>query len=174
MKAVLIILLFLNSLLLLAQPPSIQWEKTYGGSENDYFNSILIYNNLFYVVGSTESEDMDVLGQHGNPPSQISPDVWLTAIDSNGNLIWNKCYGGISSEDGISISKNVNVGFILTGRASFNDGDVVGNHGMGYDIWVINLNDTGSILWTKCFGGEGFEFPSSIIQKLIAPIRPSR
>lgn len=164
MKAIYLLILIINSLNSFAQPPLIQWERSYGGSENDYFNSIIIYNNNFYIIGATESNDFDVVGQHGTPPSLISPDVWLTVIDSNGNLQWNKCYGGISGEDGLSLVKSINGGFVLIGQASFNDGDVVGNHGMGYDIWVVNLNDSGSILWAKCYGGEAFEFPSSIIQ----------
>src|ERR1035437_9378400 len=140
---------------------SIQWQKSYGGSSyGDFLYSIVQTNDGGYVLaGYTESTDGDLLnsGNHGNV------DMWVLKIDDTGLVQWSKCYGGSGIDYGFCIKQTTDGGYIFTGETESNDGDIVGNHGF-YDVWVVKLNDTGTIQWSKCYGGSDQDESLSIIQ----------
>lgn len=53
----------------------------------------------------------------------------------------------------------------MAGYTNSNDGNVSGNHGTNtYDFWVVKLDNSGNLLWQKCFGGSGDDKAYSIKQ----------
>ena len=44
-------------------------------------------------------------------------------------------------------------GYILTGATWSNNGNVTNNHG-GADYWLVRTDESGNIVWQKCFGGS--------------------
>ncbi len=133
-----------------------QWQKSYGGSKNEYAWGISLTNDGGYVVtGDTESNDGDVTGNHG------ARDFWIIKIDGSGNLIWQKTLGGSGDDGSKSVEATADGGCIVTGTTESNDGDVSGNHGTR-DYWVVKLSSTGSLQWQKCYGGSYFDEPWSI------------
>lgn len=71
------------------------------------------------------------------------------------SIQWQKCLGGTNSEQAFNnIEKTSDGGYILASHTSSNDGDVSGNRGV-WNIWIVKLNNSGSIQWQKCFGGTG-------------------
>ncbi len=113
----------------------LEWEKNYGGTQNDFANEIQLTSDGGYVItGQTNSDDNDV---SGNPGSFVF-DYWAIKIDNTGNLLWQNCLGGGSSDFGNSIHQTTDGGYIVAGRASSNNYDVSGNHG-NYDFWVVKL-----------------------------------
>jgi len=112
---------------------NIQWQKCLGGSSNDYAYSIHQTSDGGYIVaGSTDSNNGDVSGNHGNY------DYWLVKLDVKGEIQWQKCLGGSSSDGARSIQKMNDGGYIVTGYTKSNDGDVSGNHGSS-DYWIVKL-----------------------------------
>ena len=71
------------------------------------------------------------------------------------SLSFQRCYGGTGSETSKKMYDFGN-SFLVFGETTSNDGDVSGNHG-GSDIWVFRNDNTGAIVWQKCFGGTGNE-----------------
>lgn len=60
---------------------NILWQRTLGGSDNDYAMSVLERRDGgFIFAGSTKSKDGDVSGNHGD-----LDDAWVVTLDSNGN-----------------------------------------------------------------------------------------
>jgi len=99
--------------------PAIEWQKSLGGSANDYGNSIQQTTDGGYIVaGSTSSNDGDVSGNNG--PGAF----WIVKLDGGGNLIWQKCLGGSGGEQAYSIQQTTDGGFIVAGSTQSNDGDV--------------------------------------------------
>lgn len=123
----------------------IAWQKTYGGSGNDYANCIeLTMDGGYIVAGTTYS-----FGAGGS-------DAWLLKLDGDGESIWQKAYGG-GSYDYATAIEVVSWGYIVAGNTfSFGDGDS--------NIWVMALVSDGEIAWEKTYGGDGFDSAFSIRQ----------
>lgn len=142
---------------------SIEWEKTYGGSNNDaaHFAQQTI-DGGYVVVGSSWSNDGDVGGHYGTTSSS---DIWVLKLDNLGNLQWENNYGGNLTEWGYSIQQTVEGGYIIAGYTGSNSGDVTGNHGTGTgDFWVFKTDASGNLEWQKCLGGSDYERAFSIKQ----------
>jgi PKD repeat protein len=137
---------------------TIVWQKCLGGTGTDYAKSIQqTADGGYLVVGYTISNNGNVDGNHG------SYDYWVVKLDRTGTILWQKCLGGISTEQAQSIQQTADGGYIISGYTTSNNGDVTGNHGAA-DYWIIKLNNTGTILWQKCLGGISTEQAQSIQQ----------
>jgi hypothetical protein len=155
--ATLSFVLFVNHL---TAQPSIEWEKSFGGSFSETTMKIINTPDQGYLVGSsTESLNGDVIGNHG------SSDVWLTKIDQNGAIQWKKCLGGLNFDGIASIENTHSGGYVLVGNTSSNglksNSQVYGNRG-GQDIWVVKVDGNGEIEWRQCYGGCDREDARSI------------
>ncbi len=138
---------------------AIEWQKCYGGSGSDFLVDIRQTPDSGYiVVGTTFSNDGDVVGNHGYN------DLWVFKISATGMLQWQKCLGGNSGENAFAVGLTNDGGYIVAGNTgSNNNGDVTGNHGAG-DEWIVKLTATGSIAWAKCYGGSVSDYPASVQQ----------
>ncbi|MEO8150329.1 MAG: T9SS type A sorting domain-containing protein [Bacteroidia bacterium] len=126
----------------------IEWQKTYGGTLDDRAHSIAAAADGGYIfAGYTRSNDGDVTGNHG------IGDEWVVKIDSVGDLIWQKCYGGLAYDEAFTINRTNDGGYIIGGTTQSNDGDVSGSNG-NQDCWAVKIDSTGIIQWQKCAGGS--------------------
>ena len=114
-------------------------------------------SNGFIVAGQTYSIDQDVLGHHGNS------DGWFVRVDSNGDLVWSKCYGGSLYDEINSIIQTSNGKYALLGSSRSSDEDVPGNNG-DRDFLFMLLDVGGNIEWSENYGGTSTEIGSSLIE----------
>jgi hypothetical protein len=137
---------------------NVLWQKSYGGSKNDFSKNILPTSDGGYLItGSSNSNDGQVIGNHGND------DVLVLKINSTGDLEWQKAFGGSAIDRGFSsINSTKGDGFFIVGQASSIDGDVTVQKGI-VDAWIIKINLTGNIIWQKTLGGNLDEYGESII-----------
>ena len=142
----------------------IIWEKSFGGSSVDigyslYKNS----NNEIFCLGETSSRDFDVTGLHGSPSSL--EDFWLFKTDTSGNLLYQRCIGGTNSDVGHKIIRTMDGGYMLTGYASSNNGDVTGSGTVRQrDYWLAKTDSAFNIECGKLIGGGTSDIANSIIQ----------
>ncbi len=74
-------------------------------------------------------------------------DVYLLRINASGDTFWTKTYGGTANDDGHSLLRTSDGGYIIAGStASFGAGS--------YDIYLIKTNSLGDTLWTRTYGGS--------------------
>ncbi|MCK9423615.1 MAG: T9SS type A sorting domain-containing protein [Bacteroidales bacterium] len=135
---------------------NIEWQKCYGGIDYEGGNSILTTPDGGYIfMGVTASNDGDVTENHGGG------DIWIVKIDHEGNLIWQKCFGGSKDELGYFIKPGNAGSFFIGGATNSNDGDVSGNNSLPYDVyydmWLIKISSEGTLLWQQCLGGDYVE-----------------
>jgi gliding motility-associated-like protein len=125
------------------------WQKCLGGGDYDFSTSIQATPDGGCIsAGTTNSSNGDITGFHG------AGDYWVVKLDKLGNLQWQKTYGGSFTENANNIQITNDGGYLVSGFSNSFDGDVSGNHGDGYDAWLIKLNKTGVIQWQKCYGGS--------------------
>jgi len=136
----------------------IEWQKCHGGSNTDFGDCIIQTSDGGYAVaGYTYSKDGDLSDNHGEH------DLWVVKLDLNGNLEWQKCYGGSYYDSGAGIIQTSDGGYAVAGSTSSTDGDVSGNNGSS-DFWILKLDSVGNLEWQKCYGGSREEGASGIIQ----------
>ena len=137
---------------------NIQWQKSLGGGQFDYAESVQQTADEGYIIaGYSESNDGDVSGNHGDY------DFWVVKLDNNGNIQWQKSLGGSSVDFAKSIQQTADGGYIVAGYSLSNDGDVTGHHNH-YDYWIVKLDSSGNIQWQKSLGGNGEEIATSARQ----------
>lgn len=128
----------------------IDYIRTYGGSGEDGAVAVVQANDGNYVVlGSTNSTDGDLAGR-----PDLDRDYWLLKLDTNGEKIWSKTYGGSESDNATNLSKTSDGGYIISGYSRSTDGDVTGNAGF-HDFWLVKVNSSGDMQWQKSFGFPG-------------------
>ncbi len=115
---------------------NVEWQKTFGGSGVDEASAVLqTAEGGFIVAGHTSS-----FGAGKN-------DAWILKLDKDGNVQWQKTYGGAEDDEAYSIQQTSDSGYIVAGStASF------GVEKM--DAWILKLGADGQIEWQKTFGGS--------------------
>ena len=125
-----------------AQVPSIQWQKSFGGSMTEnlgYSSCIQTSDGGYIVAGSSDSNDGDVGINLGRT------DIWILKLDPLGNLQWKKLIGSTEFEILYCIRQTLDGGYIIA--ASHRNINLLpgnGNHGM-MDFYIIKLNSNGDI-----------------------------
>lgn len=93
-------------------------------------------------------------------------DVWIAKIDFDGNIIWQKCYGGTDVEYPSDIKATSDGGFIVFARTESDDCDVQGNiNDAGHSIWIFKIDANGELLWQKSIQSLGREEVHDVYQK---------
>ncbi|MCK5031465.1 MAG: hypothetical protein KAR64_08365, partial [Thermoplasmatales archaeon] len=127
-------------------PPSIIWNKTYGGNSLDWGWSISKTNDGGFIIGG---ETVSF--------SAGSYDAFLIKTDSNGNEEWNKTFGGSAKDGCRAVQQTQDGGYILTGYAD--------SYGCpGHDYWLIRTDENGDELWNYTYGGQSSDAAVSVIQ----------
>lgn len=142
-------------LIKLSATGAVQWSKCFGGSKNDELLDFQIINGKIFAAGYANSIDGDI------PPNQKNYDVWLLALDENGNKIFSKIYGGSQNDVAYAICTGADGTLTMAGYTTSTDGDVSGAKG-SQDFWILNVSQAGILNWQKTLGGTDAEYANSI------------
>ncbi|MBU1708281.1 right-handed parallel beta-helix repeat-containing protein, partial [bacterium] len=122
------------------------WSRTFGGSNREHCWSVKQTSDGGYILGGfTQSFGT------GNE------DFWIVKTDANGDSLWSRTFGGIGSEECISIQQTSDGGYAGGGYTT--------SYGAGVaDFWFVKMNANGDSLWSRTYGGNNSEFGYSIEQ----------
>lgn len=125
----------------------ITFQKAYGGTAMDNGNSVRqTFDNGYIIAGTTTS-----FGSGGR-------DILVIKTNEFGDTTWTKTFGGATdNEYGFCVQQTADSGYIVSGVAS-SFADVAG------DIYLIKLNATGDTIWTRTYGGIGYEWGAFVQQ----------
>ncbi len=115
---------------------NVKWEKTYGGEDDEYANAVAIApNGDIITAGSTSSFGA------GNA------DIWVMRLNANGNVKWQMTYGGPKDDEAYGVALTSGGDIIVSGYTeSFGAGD--------WDAWILRLSGNGDVIWQKTYGGK--------------------
>ena len=133
----------------------LQWQKTYGGSDDDRGVDLIQTSDGGYaVVGKSKSNDLDVSENAG------FDDFWVSKLNSNGAISWEYSFGFSGSDTPYSIIQTNDNGYLLSGVLDVSASNGQGNRSSavrrhaGGDYWVIKLNASGTKQWSNYYGGS--------------------
>jgi uncharacterized repeat protein (TIGR01451 family) len=137
-------------LLKLSSYGELEWQKFYGGTDNDYGTSLLVADDGGYVMcGRATSNNKDVSGNHGGL------DIWLLKVDNTGSLLWQRCFGGGYSEFGGVIEKTQDGNYIIGAYQAQTGSNIITT--ANFDAYVLKVDTGGNELWHKKYGGSYYE-----------------
>ena len=109
------------------------WDKTFG---NEYWD-------WGYEVIQTADDGYILIGTVMFNFTKCD-DIWLIKIDSDGNKIWEKTFGGEYNDGGWSVKQTNDLGFIILGGINSNE----------YQ-WLIKTDSNGNMQWDKIYNRPG-------------------
>jgi hypothetical protein len=134
-----------------------EWSRYYGGSFTDTaYDAAETASGGFIIMGSSDSQDVDITSNIGEY------DYWILNIDANGDFVWKKNFGGSEIDLVYAMTKTLDGNYVLVGDTRSSDGNVQDPNGNA-DVWALKINESGSILWAKTYGGTQFESARDVV-----------
>lgn len=131
----------------------IEWDKTIGGSGWEELNAITTTSDGGYLFAGTtfSNESHDV-----THPSFGGGDFWIVKTDEQGNIQWNKRYGGDGWDRVWDVQETLDGGFIVGGETdSSQPGNLTDVTAGVTDYLVTKLYPNGDLEWSRAYGGSG-------------------
>ncbi|MBK7389201.1 MAG: T9SS type A sorting domain-containing protein [Bacteroidetes bacterium] len=119
---------------------NINWSRTYGEA----------FDERGYSVQQTLDGGYIIVGETQNGSS-----VYLVKTEANGNALWSKIYGTVDDDNGYSVQQTSDGGYIIGGT-------IISFGAPHSEAYLIKTNNTGDTLWTKTFGGTGYDVFSAV------------
>jgi hypothetical protein len=142
-----ILFVSLSPLFSKAQYQQWQWAKSFGGTATDSSVDMKIKNGYLYVTGNfTSSEinwDNTILNNNGGK------DIFVAKLDTNGNTIWVKNFGGTGDDNVLQLEVN-NSGTVAIWCVSSSSSIALGSNTLANPKnFYIEIDAGGSILNTN-------------------------
>ncbi|WP_052833801.1 fibronectin type III domain-containing protein [Staphylothermus marinus] len=123
----------------------IIWYKSYGGARDDIVSSVAIAPN----------GDIIVAGWTGSFMEDGDWDLWVLRLDGDGNIVWEKDYGGSVDDGYTKVSLAIDSSGDIIVATSTLQSDSYGY--MWNNMWLLRLDGNGNVMWEKTYGVESDE-----------------
>ncbi|MEX2379789.1 MAG: SBBP repeat-containing protein, partial [Vicingaceae bacterium] len=147
---------------------TFEWAASFSGSGYDHSSSITLdQNGNVYSTGYFfNTVDFDPDTSVFNLTSSSSSDIYISKLDTNGQLVWAKSFTGSGTfkrGQGITIDKNGNIYTTgrFSGKVDFNPSTAPADTffhnvtGSSRAAFISKLDSNGNFIWAKIFTGNG-------------------
>lgn len=143
-------------LLKLDDKGEIEWHKYYGNTFSQEASSIVSNGNgTFTFFGNKENSGVPRDQMQGHHP-EYNPDFWLVTVNSIGDILWEKTYGGVNDDEFVmtQLIKTRDNGFAFVGLTL-----------RGYSRFrsIYRISSGGDLLWHN-INGNGTDLMTSIAE----------
>jgi hypothetical protein len=170
-----------------ASDGTFQWVRTWGPSDGGAESySLAVDGSYVYVVGDFSGSGCDFApwGPHdyhqNHPATPGSPygrlfDSYLSKLDSDGNFVWAKTWGGEGYDDGpgvaVDTSGNVYVAGMYASQ-TINFDPAGGSAGLGHpahdsgilvDVFLSKFDSSGAFQWVRTWGASGTDEVGEVV-----------
>ncbi len=130
-----------------------QWSKTLGGTGGEGAASVLQVGNRYYVAGSSTSDDHYCTDDSWHPGVNTGEDFFLICLDSNGDYLWNRSFGGsLPDQFDEALFDERDSSIVMVGHTYSRNFMVPTSPGPRQDVLVVKANLSGSLVWCKVYG----------------------
>ena len=130
---------------------TVQWEKNFGGSEDDHIRTMALTESGYIIGGESRSQTS------GNKTAKLEEgtDLWLLSLDQDGNEQWQKSYNFknrdvLMSLNTIRNSNSETKGFLIGGYTE-SEGKV---QDKDETFWMLYIDGNGKEVWRKYVEGK--------------------
>lgn len=127
------------------------WDRTIGGTKEDIAHSVMQATDGNFII--TAASNSPISGDKSEE-SRGMFDYWIVKIDPSGEIIWEKTMGGNGTEAPQAVLETADGHTIISGNStsdvSFDRTDYL--RGV-QDIWIVEMDASGNILWDRAYGG---------------------
>ncbi len=138
------------------------WDKTIGGNSQDYLYALQQTSDGGYILGGSSYSGASAFKSQA---SKGGSDYWVVKLDSNGNKVWDKSFGGGGNDNLFSVQQTTDGGYVLGGTStSGKTGDKSQISRGGEDYWVVKLDASGTKMWDSAVGGSQYDNSRFVLQ----------
>ncbi len=129
---------------------NVIWSKKVGSNGGDAIGNIVdAGNGEFYLIGRLMGTGSIINSYYGG-----NGDVWIVKCNTQGNVLWNKNYGGTNWEFAFDAKKDSLNNIYIGAFTRSTDNDATGvNFGL-QDFWILKTDSSGNLLWKYRCGGS--------------------
>ncbi len=137
------------------QEGEFEWEKTYGGVENDELLTIQQTSDNGFILGGYSRSEIAGNQQNG------SSDAWIIKTNSVGDVLWQKTYGDVELDGLSDLIEIPDEAFVFIGSSRMPDGFSGETNGSS-DILVLKTDLSGNLIWQRSLGDIGDDYGMSV------------
>lgn len=129
-----------------------QWDKTFGGSNDDKLSSLQQTTDGGYIIGGQSNS-----GASGSKTQSGMGgfDLWILKLDAAGTKTWDKTFGSGANERLATVRQIADGSYVLAAETGSGiDGDRSEAGQGALDYWLLKLDATGTKVWDHSFGGN--------------------
>lgn len=122
------------------------FQKTYGSVGDDQANHVLRASDGGYLIAGSAT-----------PAGSQQPDAYLLKIDEDGEMLWQRSYGGSAKDIFMKVIEANGGGYLVAGETwSFGQGQ--------QDLFVMRVDLDGNVMWCKTFGGSVNDYARGLVR----------
>lgn len=126
----------------------LKWQKILTGHGDCWpVEIVAVGDGGFFIAGNCRWSE-------GGP---YMDDITIVKLDENGDIVWQKRFGGRERDQANAAIKSSDGGFIVAGwTKSFGAGSL--------DMWILKFDSDGEAVWQKTIGGSSGDSAEAVIE----------
>lgn len=139
----------------LSETGNVQWDRTIGGNKDDFLHFAMKTDDGGYLLGGSSLSDQ---GGDKSDPNLGYEDYWMVKVNGSGTVLWDRTYGGDSTDVLTSIAQKGNSFYVGGYSASDSSGTKLTDSYRGFDNWIVKTSKNGTEQNQWLFGGDEDDF----------------
>jgi hypothetical protein len=139
----------------LSSTGDVQWEKTFGGADNQQGKDVISTPDGYMILGTTDAERLPLTDSTGN--QQGKSDIYLLKITGDGTFVDSFAYGFPGNDEASVIKNDAGGNFIVLGTTDRSEPGQGENN-----LLLVKINSIGYAIQPKILGSTSDEYAADL------------